>query len=277
MTTFEAFHVRRLEPAEREDAGRLAEEAGVAGVYVVNSLDAAHRDDRALGVHSADEELIGLVWLGHRGNLIVLERRPLEPVLVASALAGAGIGGWRVALGPDPIVRALVARERQMPLVDRIQIYYAAREAATVPGSVGVRPAVRADARALVDASLDLSESDLHVPAWRVHKGWLRDSVRRRIRDGRTFVVGPVGDPQCKLDIGSRGRGGAVLEGVHTRPEVRGRGLAAALVAGVIDRLVADGAPITCLHVAEENAPARRAYERAGMVASGACRLMLRD
>jgi GNAT superfamily N-acetyltransferase len=277
MTTFEAFTVRRLTVADRADARELAEQAGVMGVYVVNSLASPHIDDRALGIHGPDDVLIGLAWLGFRGNLIVLTRRPFDPTSLVATLSSPAYHGWRVALGPDDFVRALVLRERQLPLVDRTQVFYAA----TSPPPPGtspfvVRPAVRADVPVLVEAALDLSESDLNVPAWRVHRAWLRDSVRRRIREKRTFVIGDVGDPICKLDIGSRGPAGVVLEGVHTRRGQRGRGLAAALVADVLRRELEEHRGLVCLHVGAENGSARAAYERAGMEQVGSCRLMLR-
>ena len=77
------------------------------------------------------------------------------------------------------------------------------------------------------------------------------------------------------LDIGSKGPAGVVIEGVYTWPELRSRGLASALVAAVAKEVLADF-PLVCLHVAESNAPARRSYEKCGMVEVDACQLMLR-
>ena len=86
-------------------------------------------------------------------------------------------------------------------------------------------------------------------------------------------MIGAPGDLTCKLDIGSRGPYGVVVEGVYTFPEVRGRGLASGLVATVAAR--AD-APLVCLHVAADNLPAVRAYRSAGMAELGDCHLLLR-
>ena len=79
------------------------------------------------------------------------------------------------------------------------------------------------------------------------------------------------GELWCKLDHGSSGPGGLVLEGVYSFPEVRGRGLATALVGSCIQAAGREAS----LHVAADNAPARRCYEQAGMREVGSCRLLL--
>ena len=52
----------------------------------------------------------------------------------------------------------------------------------------------------------------------------------------RTRVIEVSGRVLCKLDLGSHGPGGLVVEGVFTFPEARGRGLATGLVATVVAR-----------------------------------------
>ena len=95
--------------------------------------------------------------------------------------------------------------------------------------------------------------------------------IDERIADGSTRVLGPIGGLWCKLDYGSDGPAGAVLEGVFTFPDRRGRGLASQLVATCMHQATA---PVS-LHVAEHNRPARASYARAGMQEVGSCRLLL--
>ena len=133
----------------------------------------------------------------------------------------------------------------------------------------------KSDLRALVDAAVKLNYEDLGVDPARVDRGWVKRTVRERIAKCTTRLMGPLGDPHCKLDFGSDGVAGRMLEGVYTFPEARGRGLAAALVATVVweSRGVQ---PMVCLHVGAGNEPARRAYARAGMEPMGSCQLMLK-
>lgn len=276
MTLAPAPLTRPLGDADLPAALRLAERAGVHGVYVRNSLTAGDGCGELLGFLGDHGDPCGLGWFGSRGNLIVLLDAPVEPYAAARALREHR-ADWRICLGPGDVVAALAAGEATAPLVDREQVYYAVapggvRDARTRPD---VRLATRSDVRALVAAALDLNQQDLHVPPWRVHRGWLKDSVKRRIRERTTFVIGPPGAPLTKLDIGSHGPAGIVLEGVHTVPAARGRGLAASLVASVAAELLRDST-LVCLHVAADNLPARRAYAAAGMVESGTCRIMLR-
>ena len=158
-------------------------------------------------------------------------------------------------------------------LVCREQVYYegsrgtAARELVRAE----LRPAQRADRDRLLQATLLLNASDLKLDPARVDRRWLRDTIDERIAEGSTRVLGPVGGPWCKLDYGSDGPGGRVLEGVFTFPEFRGQGLAAALVASCL----AETPGGVLLHVGQHNAPARAAYARAGMTPVDTCRLLL--
>jgi len=66
----------------------------------------------------------------------------------------------------------------------------------------------------------------------------------------------------------------AELTAISTRPEARGRGLAARIVATLVDGLLAEGRT-PYLHVAETNATAIRVYDRLGFRTRRRARLML--
>jgi predicted GNAT family acetyltransferase len=212
----------------------------------------------------------------------VLERRPgdLDPVAAATAILDERFA-WRIALAPQSVVSQLIAIGRFLTLVDRRQIYCRVTaaelvtELAVAHDGYSVRQAEKKDLEALIQAALHLNQSDLHVDPWCVDRDWLKRSTKSRIRKRTTFVIGPIGKPMCKLDIGSKGPAGVVIEGVYTWPELRGRGLASALVSGVAMEMLAEF-PELCLHVAESNTSARRSYEKCGMVEADYCQLMLR-
>lgn len=272
------FAARPLHPLDRPAAIAVAAAAGAHGAYVHNHLaGAADLEETAEVVllHGSDR-LVGLLWFGARGNLVVIEAAALEPAAVARAVAETGLG-WRIVLGPFPVVRALAALERAAPLVLREQVYcgMAPEQARAAKAHAGIRLAEPADLAVLVAASLQLNQEDLRVDPRRVNRGWLRESIARRIERGTTWVLGPRGDPLTKLDVGSEGPGGMVLEGVFTQPKARGQGLASGLVASVAAR-VRGQAALVCLHVASDNQPALAAYRGAGMLELERCGLLLR-
>ncbi|MFF0288197.1 GNAT family N-acetyltransferase [Streptomyces sp. NPDC005262] len=62
----------------------------------------------------------------------------------------------------------------------------------------------------------------------------------------------------------------AELYAIYVLPEQRGTGVGRALMTEILARSAADGFPDLSLWVLEENAPARRFYERAGFAPDGA-------
>ena len=288
MGTTRAFAARALSPWERPQALELARDCGVNGIYVANWLasrpvgaDGPERPERdqdsaELQALWGEHALLGLCFFGGRGNLVVLEREELAPAAVAHAVQRS-LWGWRIVLARAPIVAALADRESVRPLVRREQVWYGV-EPERVPAELlrdDVRAAAVDDVSALMDAALQLNHSDLHVEPRRVNRAWLQSMIEQRIAEGTTRCLGEPGRLSSKLDLGSTGAFGVVLEGVYTRPAARGQGFAKRLVATVSARDAA-GSGLSCLHVAADNAAARRAYESAGMRELGRCWLMLR-
>ncbi|MFV0634831.1 GNAT family N-acetyltransferase [Demequina sp.] len=89
------------------------------------------------------------------------------------------------------------------------------------------------------------------------------------VRAGRAFLQYGVvhGRRQVvfKADVGALGGGVAQLQGVWVHPDLRGRGLARAGLAAVIDTVRADTAPMVSLYVNDFNASALAAYRAVGM------------
>ena len=252
-------------------ANALAVAAGVHGVYVRNALAAG--EGRGF-VYGATDDERGLCWFGPRGNLVVLDTGATPAAAVADAIQGARLP-WRLAMGPLAIVDAVRERCVGVPLVHRTQVYYAAEgggdASAQVAAAAGVRRAAPEDRDRLVQAALQMNPSDLAIDPKRVDRRWLHETVEARIVAGTTRVIGPRGRIDCKLDLGSEGPGGTVLEGVFTFASARGRGLASTLVRATLAELRG----LACLHVGEHNRPARAAYEHTGMREAGRCRILL--
>jgi len=249
----------------------LATAAGVHGVYVRNALSAGLHDGFVFTVDGKD---CAVAWFGPRGNLVIVSDERVaghERELAAAVLRGRW--SWRIVLGDPAVVDALAEAVPRTSLAHRDQIYYVGDRDAANPRHVreDVREPERRDRDRLARATLALNASDLNIAPDRVDRRWLYNTIDDRIHDGTTRVLGPVGGLWTKLDFGSDGPGGVVIEGVFTFPERRGRGLGADLVASCM----AQSAGVVSLHVAEHNRSARSSYERAGMREAGSCRLLL--
>jgi len=257
--------------ADDPEAAALVAAAGAHGVYVRNALAAG---EGAGIVLARDGRSAALAWHGPRGNLIVVADADAAEAtatrLVDEVAAREWV--WRIAMGPEAPLTRLRDRLTRPPLCWRDQVYYRGERAtAAARPAIDARLAQRADRDRLAQATLALNHADLNVDPARVDRRWLRDSVDERIAAGDTLVVGPPGALWCKLDHGSHGPAGVVIEGVFTFPERRGQGLATSLVAASI----AGRAEPSILHVGRHNLPARAAYEAAGMIEAGACKLLL--
>lgn len=264
-------HTTRALEHDDPVAAAIATAAGAHGVYVRNAL--AGREGTGVFVQTEGRDHV-LCWFGPRGNLVVIAAATVD---AATATAVADVvqkqrQPWRIVMGPEPVVDELRARTTGKPLVCREQMYYAGVAAdAAADAAIDVRSAERADRDRLVQATLLLNQSDLGIDPATVDRRWLRDTIDERIHEGSTRILGPVGALRCKLDIGSDGEGGRVIEGVFTFPEFRGQGLAATLVAACLR----ESRGFVCLHVGRDNTNARSAYERAGLRVVDSCRLLL--
>ena len=126
-----------------------------------------------------------------------------------------------------------------------------------------VRLANEGDMRWLTRANLELNDEDLGIQPATVHRRLLRQRIQDRIDTRQSWVLEVGGKTVSKLELGSRGPAGTLVEGVFTSRNARGRGYAKLLVAHVC----AHGLPETeCigLHCDRDNTPAVRAYERVG-------------
>lgn len=272
-------------PLEASDLGAVrALLASVRGpaIYVGNDLAQEAGRKRlarqALGVFGR-RGLSAVCWFGGRSNLLVTVApgAVVDADLLAETLQAHG-EYWRIALGPPAVLAALAAVAPTRTRILRTQIFCEVEhehEVASVARSM--RGAVRADLAWLVMAAAELNRTDLGLRPDDVSDRWLRDAARARLHAGSTFVVGPPGAPLAKLDLGSVGPAGVVIEGVFTDPRARGQGVGAGLVAAVCQRELRGGARYVTLHVDRDNAAARACYARAGMREVSESGLLLRE
>lgn len=185
---------------------------------------------------------------------------------------------WTSIVGPEAPCSLIVDayRDSQPFRVDRVQTFMSISSSdAAGPGGSGVR-------RATLD---DLDELVPMIAAYRVedglsrrgddHTAWIRTHAKERLESGNLFVLESDGRLAFTGAFNFAGRFGSGLGGIYTAPSERGRGLASRAVADLC-RLAFLVGPVVTLHVAQGNAPAIRAYEKAGFRTAGRYRLTFR-
>lgn len=131
------------------------------------------------------------------------------------------------------------------------------------PRDPRLRLAHEGDIRWLTQANLQLNEEDLDIAPATVHRRLLRQRIVERIAAKQSWVLEADGRPVCKLELGSRGPAGILLEGVFTRRDARGKGYAKQLVEQVCTHEIAADT-VVGLHCNRDNAPAVAAYQAVG-------------
>jgi len=92
-----------------------------------------------------------------------------------------------------------------------------------------------------------------------------RARVRQLVARGWSFArFDDDGEVLFKAEIACATPYAAQVQGVWVRPDLRGRGLAAAGMAAVVEHVRRDLAPVVSLYVNEWNEPARAVYDRVG-------------
>jgi ribosomal-protein-alanine N-acetyltransferase len=108
--------------------------------------------------------------------------------------------------------------------------------------------------------------SALHARAFTTPRPWSAEEFAGWLADPLTFLL-EEGDAGFLL--GRAVAGEAELLTVAIAPEARGRGLGQRLVSRFLYQARLRGAEVAFLEVAEDNAPARAVYSRAGFAESG--------
>lgn len=223
-----------------------------------------------------DGDLDGVIFFGHRKG-VALAGEGDAFIRAAAELALGEESDWIILVAPRRAADRFLShyRWRGRPThLNRVQDFYVLRPEDLSPSRATLRPAKLQDLDAVVDMSEQMLLEDFRLPAGSLSREGIRESMRHKIQDGRTFLLDEDGEAVFKVDVSAQYAGGAQIEGVFTRPHCRGRGRAAAGVAALSAELLRTS-PFVSLHVAHDNEPARRAYERAGFRKHSEFRLVL--
>lgn len=267
-------------PAEGGDGtpGRRLSEAALAHQFLLDALD---RGEHGRFVVWPGDDPVALLYAGPTGTLV-----PAGAPEAAGPLAEAAEKlGWRVLVGDAGIGWALldavprgIFRRRTTAREQRFMAAHAADVEVSRPDDPGLRLAHPGELDVLVDFACRLHVEDkMGPPIARSARSAVRSRMLESVTRGATYVVERGGRPVGKADVSLRSPSrGAQIAGVYVAAEARGRGVAGALVGGIVRRLVRDGAPAVSLHVRADNDRAIAAYRTAGMADRGAWVLALR-
>lgn len=240
---------------------------------VVNEESTSH--GRFYG-HFRGDELDGVIFFGHRKG-VALAGEDEGFIRAAAELALGAESDWIILVGPRPAADRFLShyRWRGRPNhLNRVQDFYVLHPPDLLDRGAALRAATPADLDAVVEMSEQMLLEDFRLPRGSLSREGIRESMRQKIQDGRTWLLEDEGETVFKVDVSAQYAGGSQIEGVFTRPRFRGRGLAAAGVAALSRELLRSSAFVS-LHVAQDNVPARRAYERAGFRKHSEFRLVL--
>jgi uncharacterized protein len=131
-----------------------------------------------------------------------------------------------------------------------------------------VRPMTLEHWDAYYQAAVRMYTEEVGVSPLQGNPAGYRYYVRQLITSGRAFGVLDGDRVIFKADLGSVSKGVTQVQGVWLDPCLRGRGLAPAMMAAVV-QLARAVAPVVSLYVNDYNAPARATYARVGFRQTG--------
>jgi len=254
--------VRRLGP--EDEAGLEAFLAGLPRCHLYLRAAARRQGPQHFSGAFEGGRLRAVVHAGSPGSAVVAG----EPAGIA-ALARDRAGSrapWRVLVGRDQETLAWLAADGGANAVSRRHPYLVldALPAGGAPGE-GVERATARDFDALVRLALAFHREDDPAGAAPRERRAVEARARARIAAGTAWLLRRDGVPAFMADVGAEEPAeGALLGGVVTDPALRRRGVAREGLTSLCRRLMSRGMPAVALHVAEENAAARRLYEGVG-------------
>jgi len=259
--------LRLLGDTDAADVRRLLDSAPFAGAQVAERVSSGglawwRHEARIFGY---GRRLASLCWVG--ANLVpVLATQPAAAAF-AELIAGELRGCSSIVGSADAV---LTMWDRLAPLwgpardVRACQPLLATDRPSSVPADPHVRPVRPDEVAALYPAAVAMYTEEVGVPPAADGDPSYHDRVLDLVRTGRAYARFAGGRVVFKAEVAVVTRHTAQIQGVWVDPRCRGRGLATAGMAAVVDDVLRRVAPTVSLYVNDYNEPARRAYARCG-------------
>jgi uncharacterized protein len=261
---------RLLGDAERGSVERLLDDDPYGGAQVAERVAMAglawwRQDARVFG-YGPRRHLESLCWLG--ANLIPVRATPNAVAAFADLVRGEPRGCSSIVGSSDAV---LGMWDRLSPHwgpardVRPAQPLLATRSAAPIPADPGVRLVRPDEIDTLFPAAVAMYTEEVGVsPTADGGERSYRDRITDLVRGRRAYAKIVDGRVLFKAELAVVTRHTAQVQGVWTAPEWRGRGIATACMAAVVNDALRRVAPSVSLYVNDFNVPARRVYHHCG-------------
>jgi uncharacterized protein len=262
--------VRPLSLTDRDEALSVCARDLPRSVFVAARVVEGARTGSLASIlgHRVDGDLTSLCWAS--ANVVPVATTPQSRVAFAERLrrwrgrcasvfgARGEVEGLWEQLRPHWGAPRTVRSHQPLLVADRPPSAFG------VAADARVRPATPSDLDLVLPAAAHMFTAEIgYAPYTGSDRGY-RSSLAALIARGHTYVVVENGAVVFKADVGSLALGCAQIQGVWLAPHLRGQGLAAPMLAGMLEQLMVGEAPLVTLYVNDYNLPARAAYARLG-------------
>jgi ribosomal protein S18 acetylase RimI-like enzyme len=213
--------------------------------------------------HFRDGQLAGVALLGYH----VLLSGDLDAVAAFAQVARRTRTDVRLMLGPEAVAAAFapvfMGRDVPPPHRSEVQLFMVLDEVATVAAADTLRPATQADIDkvAAIHALACVEQTGIDPRA--TDATGFRTRVGRRIELGRIWIAEDAQGICFKTDVACETESIAYVEGVVTRPDVRGMGVGVKHLSNLCRRLLQQNEHV-CLFVRADEAWAGALYHKVG-------------
>ncbi|MFT7579409.1 MAG: ribosomal protein S18 acetylase RimI-like enzyme [Myxococcota bacterium] len=272
--------IRRLSGRDHWEVVRFLEPNAAQNAYLLGQVarGGLHRESVAgiFAGHWEQGTLTGVLCIG--SNLVL--SWPCNPAAIDAFATFSHDTGYavRVVVGPDPLIAAFMERFRCTPQNIRLErpdqrLFAVTRGQLCGPAEpVELRPADVTELEVMVRTDLAMVNEELGFDPFSAEIGSFRRGWLRRIRELRSWVVGPVGGPIVfKLDHSAVSDAVVQIAGVYTAPAYRRRGVARRAIHAMCV-LLFEEVEVVSLYVHQQNTAAIGLYRALGFEEVGAIR-----
>ncbi|MBC7633128.1 GNAT family N-acetyltransferase [Aeromicrobium sp.] len=262
-------HLRALTPRDLPDLNLLLDRDPLVNLFVRNRVDATKLQARWLGGqvwgYFEDDELVSACHAG--ANIVPVVATPgaieaFAEQALSDNIRPSSIVGLRDAV--LPLWKRLEAQwgPARSPRLD--QPFMVLDRDSPVEPDPRVRRVMLDEFDTVYPSCVAMFTEEVGVDPEAGGRSGYRARVAQLISQGWSFAIIEDDEVLFKTEVGAATTSVCQLQGVYVRPDLRGRGIAAAAIAGVVQQVRATVSPVVTLYVNDHNVAARRAYERVG-------------